>query len=77
MENVEEVVALLREQARLEMQLMNENGINVVTEQDLFLTRRRLAQRPQALRAVLETALALHRTPDAVSPEDVARWGSL
>jgi hypothetical protein len=76
MDNVTEVVALLRRQAELEQQLMTGRGIAVRTEQDLILTRRRLAAHPEALRAVLQTARALYRTPDAVSAQDVAQWSA-
>lgn len=76
MDNVTEVVALLRKQAELEQQLMDGRGIPVLTEQDLIITRRRLAAHPEALRAALQTARALHRTPDAVSAHDVAHWSS-
>jgi hypothetical protein len=76
MDNVAEVVALLRRQAQLEQQLLNGQGIAVVTEQALLLTRRRLASRPEALSAVLQTARALHRTPDAVSTQDVTHWSA-
>ena len=34
----------------------------------------RLAAHPQALNAVLQTARALRRTPDAVSVREVADW---
>lgn len=57
MENVAEIVALLRKQAQLEA------------------TRRRLAAYPQALNAVLLTARALGRQPDAVSVEEVTKFG--
>ena len=67
-------MALLRKQAKLELQLMNGHGIDVVTEHDLVVTRRRLSTHPQGLSAVLQTARALRRTPDAVSAQDVANW---
>jgi hypothetical protein len=76
MDNVTEVVALLRKQAQLELQLLNCQGDAVLTEEDLLLTRRRLAALPHAVRAVLATARALQRTPDAVSRQDVARWSA-
>ena len=44
-------------------------------EQELEATRRRLIALPQALNAVLETARALRRTPDAVSVRDVTDFG--
>jgi hypothetical protein len=75
MDNVTEILALLRQQATLEMQLMNGHGAAVATERELEATHRRLVAHPQALNAVLQTARALHRTPDAVSVRDVADFG--
>lgn len=76
MDNVTEVVALLRQQAELERRLLNGDGTAVAAERELDITRQRLAQRPHAVNAVLQTARALRRTPDAVSARDVADWGS-
>lgn len=75
MDNVTEIVTLLRRQAELELQLLNGHSTAVTTEQELEATRRRLASHPQALSAVLQTARALRRTPDAVSVRDVATFG--
>jgi hypothetical protein len=74
MDNVTETVALLRRQSELELQILNEHGRDVAIEQRLEETVRRLTAHPQALNPVLQTARALHRTPDAVSPRDVAEW---
>jgi hypothetical protein len=71
MENVAEIVALLRRQAQLESQILNGNGTAIDSEQELEATRRRLAAHPQALNAVLQTARALGRSPDTVSLRDV------
>ena len=62
-----EVVALLRKHSELELQILNGRGAAVATERELEATVRRLAAHPQALNAVLQTARALRRTPDAVS----------
>jgi hypothetical protein len=75
MENVAEIVALLRKQAQLETQILNGNGTAIAYEQELEITRRRLIAHPQALNAVLQTARALGRTPDAVSIEEVTEFG--
>lgn len=75
MDNVAEVVALLRMQSQLELQLLNGHGAAVATERELEATWRRLAAHPQALNAVLRTAHAMRRTPDAVSARNVADWG--
>jgi hypothetical protein len=70
-----EVVALLRRHSELELQILNGRGAAVVTESELEATARRLAAHPQALNAVLQTARALQRTPDAVSVREVANFG--
>lgn len=75
MDNVIEIVALLRKHSELELQILNGHGTAVATERELEATVRRLAEHPQALNAVLQTARALRRTPDAVSVKEVADWG--
>jgi hypothetical protein len=75
MDNVTEVVALLRQQATLEHQLMNTAGPAVAAEWALATTRRRLVAYPEALAAVLYTARALRRSPDTVSVLDVSAFG--
>jgi proline dehydrogenase len=77
MDNVTEIVALLRRQADLEIAIMNDRRNAVATEQELEVTRRRLFAHPQALNAVLQTARALRRTPDSVSVRDVTDFGGL
>jgi hypothetical protein len=77
MDNVAEIVALLRKQADLEIAIMNDRRSAVATEQELEATRRRLFAHPQALNAVLQTARALRRTPDSVSVRDVTDFGGL
>jgi proline dehydrogenase len=74
MDNVSEIVALLRKQADLEIAIMNGHRSAVATEQELEATRRRLFAHPQALNAVLQTARALRRTPDAITARDVEAW---
>jgi hypothetical protein len=63
MDNAVEVVALLRQQAALEHQLMNTAGPAVAVEWALAAARRRLVAYPEALAAVLHTARALRRSP--------------
>lgn len=75
MDNVLKVVALLRKHSELELQLLNGHGAALATECELEATVRRLAAHPQALNAVLQTARALRRTPDAVSVREVTDWG--
>jgi hypothetical protein len=75
MDNVIEIVALLRKHSELELQILNGHGTAVATERELEATVRRLTEHPHALNAVLQTARALRRTPDAVSVKEVADWG--
>ena len=75
MDNITEVVTLLRQQSELETQLIHGDGTAAATEHALEATRRRLAAHPQALNAVLQTALALRRAPDRISAQDVRAWG--
>jgi hypothetical protein len=75
MDNIVEVVTLLRHQSELETQLIHGDGTAAATEHALEATRRRLAAHPQALNAVLQTARALGRTPDRISAQDVRAWG--
>jgi proline dehydrogenase len=75
MDNVTKIVALLRKQAELELQILNGHGAAAATERELEATVRRLTAHPQALSAVLQTARALRRTPDTVSAREVEAWG--
>jgi len=75
MDNVLEVVALLRKHSELELQILNGHGAAGAAERELEATVRRLAAHPQALNAALQTARALRRTPDAVSARDVGNRG--
>lgn len=75
MDNVIEVVALLRQQAELENQIMNSGGPAVAAEWALTATRRRLVAYPEALSAVLHTARARRRSPATVSVREVSAFG--
>ena len=75
MDNIVEVVTLLRQQSDLELRLLHGDGTAAATENALEATRRRLAAHPHALNAVLQTARALGRTPDRISAQDVRAWG--
>lgn len=74
MDNGTKIAALLRKQSELELQILNGHGLAIVTERELEATRLRPVEHPQALNAVLQTARAMRRTPDAVSAPDVAVW---
>jgi proline dehydrogenase len=75
MDNVSEVVALLRQQAVLENQILTAAGPAAAAEWALATTRRRLVAYPEALAAALQTARALRRSPDTVSVRDVTAFG--
>jgi hypothetical protein len=75
MDNVVEVVALLRQQAALEHELMNAAAPAVAVEWALASTRRRLVAYPEVLAALLHTARALRRSPDTFSVRDVTDFG--
>jgi hypothetical protein len=76
MDNVTEIVSLLRKQAELESQIENGDVTSAVdAEQELERTRRRLSAHPHALRAVLHTARALRRSPDTVTVQEVTEFG--
>ena len=76
MDTIDETVALIRRQTELELVLMNRTDITPKAERDLLAMRRRLAAHPHAVSAILHTARALRRSPDAVSARDVAAWSS-
>ncbi len=63
MNNVTEIVTLLRQQAALEIQIMNAGGPAVAAEWALATTRQRLVAYPEALATVLGSARALRRSP--------------
>lgn len=67
--------APLRQQAELEFRILAGRIDAVAAEREWESTRRRLIVHKEALRAVLETARALQRTPDAVSVQDVTACG--
>jgi hypothetical protein len=75
MNNVTAIVTLLRQQAELEFRILAGRPAAVATEREWEWTRRRLIAHPEALRAVLKTAGALQRTPDAVPVRDVTGCG--
>jgi hypothetical protein len=75
MNNITEIVALLRQQAELEFRILAGRADAVATERGWESTRRRLIAHPETLRAVSETARARQRTPDAVSVRDVTAFG--
>jgi hypothetical protein len=75
-DTIDETVALIRRQTELELELMNRADSSPKAERDLLAMRRRIAAHPHAVNAILHTARALKRSPDAVSARDVAAWSS-
>jgi hypothetical protein len=75
MNNVTEIVTLRRQQAELEFRNLAGRADAVAAEREWESTRRRLIAHPESLRAVLETAGALLRTPDAIPVRDVTAFG--
>ena len=74
MDNVNEAIVLLRRQAEPLRRFDNSPGTAVATEWEMEELWRRLALRPHAVSAVLQTARALQRTPDAITARDVEAW---
>lgn len=58
----------------LEIRLANNPSAAVATERELEDLLRRLATHPHAVNAVLQTARAMRRTPDAITARDVETW---
>lgn len=76
METVNEALVLLKRQAELEVAMRQPGGIRITEEQELHLVRRRLANFPEAMRAVIQAAHALRRPVTEVSAQDVETWAS-
>jgi hypothetical protein len=67
-----EAVSLLRRQSELQLQICNTRAPAVTTAHKLGTVLHRLTAHPHALSAVLQTARALRRPPDAISARKVA-----
>jgi hypothetical protein len=76
METVNEALVLLRRQAELEVAMRQPGCIRITEEQELHLVRRRLANFPEAMRAVIQAAHALRRPVTEVSAQDVETWAT-
>lgn len=75
MDNIFEVITLIRKQSELGLQILNGHGAAAATERELQATWHRLTTHPHALSAVVQTARAMRRTPDVILVQDVADWG--
>lgn len=74
MQSVDEALRLLKRQAELETAMKQRGGIRIIEEQELHLVRRRLADAPEAARAIVEAAQALRRPIDELSANEVRMW---
>jgi hypothetical protein len=76
METVNEALDLLRRQAEFETAMKRPGEFRLTEEQELHVVRRRLANFPEAMRAVLQAAHALRRPVTEVTASDVESWAS-
>lgn len=76
MQTVSEALDLLKRQAELETAMRQSGEIRITEEQELHVVRRRLAQFPEAMRAVVEAAHALRRPVSEMSAREVESWVS-
>jgi hypothetical protein len=76
MDTVNEALDLLRRQAELEAALKRPGEFRITEEQELHVLRRRLANFPEAMRAVIQAAHALRRPVTEVTASDVESWAS-
>jgi hypothetical protein len=74
METVGKTLGLLKRQAELEAGMRQPGGFRLTEEQELQVVRRRLANFPEAMRAVLQAAHALRRPVTEVTAGDVESW---
>jgi hypothetical protein len=74
MQTVEETLKLLKRQIELETTSRQKGGFRIVEEQELRALRQRLAEYPEAIRAVLQASHALRRPVSDIGPHDVESW---
>jgi len=74
MQSVDEALRLLKRQAELETAMKQRGGIRIIEEQELHWVRRRLADAPEAARAIVEAAHGLQRPIDELSASEVRLW---
>ena len=74
MQSVDEALRLLKRQAELETAMKQRGGIRIIEEQELHVVRRRLADSPEAARAIVQAAQALRRPIGDLSASEVATW---
>ena len=76
MQTVNDALQLLKRQVELENAMKQPGGIRITEEQELHVVRRRIAQFPEAVRAVTQAAHALRRPITEVTTDDVESWVS-
>jgi ubiquinone biosynthesis protein UbiJ len=76
MQSVDEALILLKRQAVLEAAMRQRGGIRITEEQELHVVRRRLADFPAEIQAVIQAAKALRRPIGNLSATDVENWAS-
>lgn len=76
MQTVNEALTLLKRQAVLEIAMKQAGGIRITEEQELHVVRRRLAEFPEATRAVLQASHALRRPVSELNANDVEDWAT-
>jgi hypothetical protein len=76
MQTVNEALTLLKRQAELETAMKQAGGIRITEEQELHVVRRRLAEFPEAARAVMQASHALRRPVSELNANDVEDWAT-
>jgi hypothetical protein len=76
MQTVNEALVLLKRQAVLESAMKLSGGIRITEEQELHIVRRRLAEYPEATRAVLHASHSLRRPVADLDSNDVEAWAT-
>jgi hypothetical protein len=74
MQTVEETLKLLKRQMELETAIRQKGGFRISEEQDLRALKQRLAEYPEAIRAVLQASHALRRPLTEIGAHDVESW---
>lgn len=76
MQTVSDALGLLKRQVELETAMKQPGGIRITEEQELHVVRRRLAEYPEAMRAVVQAAHALRRPLAELNAREVELWAN-
>lgn len=74
MQTVEETLKLLKRQMELETVIRHKGGFRISEEQELRALKQRLAEYPEAIRAILQASHALRRPLTEIGAHDVESW---